>query len=637
MKQWKLLEPIQIGNKTLKNRIVMPPIETRLSPPDGISTEIMAQHYGARAKGGAGMIIVESTFVDDKASRSSLSSSKLSTDHHIAGKYLVAEAIKEHGTRAIIQINHGGRQAKKGATAYQAVAPSNVACKVMQQEPHPLTIEEIVEIEDAFAAAAERAQLAGFDGVEIHGAHGYLILSFLSPYTNKRTDEYGGSPENRARFAKNIIRKVRNKVGKDFIVGYRISGAEFVEGGLTIDDTTSFVKDIQRDIDYIHVSAGNYESMATVMIAPLYIPQGYIVDLAAKMKATVDIPVITVGALTAELGEKALQEGKADLVAYGRPLIADPEMPNKVMEDRLEDIRPCMRGNEGCISLFFKGCPIRCEVNPQAGRDKEFEIIKAAEPRNVIVIGGGMAGMEAARVADLMGHKVTLFERTHELGGRFLEATEPSFKQEARGVLNWAKTQIKKSTVNLHMNEAVTKEMLDEMKPDAVIIATGSDYIKLPIKGIEKAIAPNEVLMDANKAKDTVALIGGGLIGSETALHLAMENKKVGIFEMQEDIAIEDEPLSQIGLKIKLAENNVDIYTSAKVLEVLDDGILYSQNGQELKYEAESVVFATGLGSIASTHFENTAAQVFKIGDAVKGRKIFQCFHEAWSAVRNIR
>ena len=639
MKSLKLVQPLQIGIHTLRNRMIMPAVETRLSNMDGSATDRFVDWYGARAKGGAAMVIVENSFVDNKSSRSSLVSSGISSDHHIASKYLVAQAIKEQGAVAILQLSHGGRQARKGATAFDAVAPSNVPCKVTQRTPHVLSIEEIVAIEDAFADAAERAQLAQFDGIEIHGAHGYLICSFLSPYTNKRTDAYGGTPEKRGTFARNIIRKIRERVGKNFIVGYRISGEEGVEGGLTIEETTAFAKSIENDVDYMNVSGGNYETMATKMIAPLYIPQGYLIDAAAKMKATLSIPVIAVGGLDAELGEKVLAENKADLIAYGRALIADPDLPNKVMEGRLDDIKPCMRGHEGCISLFFDGCPIRCEVNPQAGREKEYAVKKTENPRNVVVIGGGPAGMEAARLADEMGHKVTLFEKNDHLGGRFAEATVPHFKEEPRRVLHWLIRQLEKSTVEVNMNQVISRNFIKAMRPDVVIVATGSDYIRLPIKGMDYAIPPNAVLTDLSKAKGRIAIIGGGLIGSELALHLAQNNRQVGVFEMREAIAIETEPLSQTALSLKLAEKNVDIFTSARVLEITPNSVRYSKDGKDEVYHADTFIYATGLRSHPTDEFDDDtlAPQVFKIGDAVRARKIFYCFNDAWFAVRNIK
>ncbi|MCR5230354.1 MAG: NADH:flavin oxidoreductase, partial [Solobacterium sp.] len=439
MNHWIIKEPLQVGAYTFKNRMVMPPMETRLSTMHGDTTQEMCDYYAERAKGGVAAIIVENTFVDSIASRSSLASSGLNTDQLIAGKYKLSEAIKSNGAAAILQISHGGLQANGNAVPGQeAVAPSAQASKFVGRMPRALEHDEIIAIEDAFAQAARRAKLADFDGVEIHGAHGYLICEFLSPYTNHRTDEYGGSFENRLRFVKNIIRKVREQVGYDFIVGLRISGAEYVEGGLTIEDTSKIAQAVEEEVDYINVSVGNYETMADWMISPNYRPAAPIVDLAAGIKkAVTKCAVIACNALTAETAEKALEDGCADLVAFGRPLIADPQLPNKILKGDLRDIRPCMRGHEGCISLFFNGCPIRCEVNAQVGRERSYHITKTTCPKNVVVVVGGMAGMEAARVADLYGHKVTLLEKTGVLGGHFIEACEPSFKYEAKGVLDW--------------------------------------------------------------------------------------------------------------------------------------------------------------------------------------------------------
>lgn len=640
MSQYKLMEPVRIGNTTLKNRIVMAPMETRLSTPIGDTSQEMCDYYATRARGGVGMIVVENTFVDSIASRSSLISSGLNTDHLIAGKYRLAQAIKTNGAVAVLQISHGGLQASGAAVPGQdAVAPSAVASKFVGRMPRALTVEEIVEIEDAFAETARRAKQAGFDGVEIHGAHGYLICSFLSPYTNKRTDEYGGSLENRARFALNIVRKVREAVGDDFIVGFRISGAEYVDGGLTIEDTTQYGKMLEDMVDYIHVSVGNYETMASWMISPMYRPEAAIVDLASAMKkAVTKCKVITVNALTPETAEQALRNDDADLAAFGRPLIADPELPNKIKADALEDIRPCMRGHEGCISLFFAGCPIRCEVNPEAGHEREYRINKNVEKKNIVVIGGGMAGMEAARVASLYGHNVTLIEKSGELGGHFIEATEPRYKTGARGVLNWACRQIDKSDVKVMLNTEATPELVKNLNPDALIIAVGSEYIKPSIPGIENTITADIALRNPASATGKIIVIGGGLVGSETALELALDGKNVTILEMLPDIVMQDEPLSQIAIKSGLAEAKVNIVTEAKVVEIGKNSVIYEKGGEKITIPMDTCISALGLQarSDLATSFEDIGAESIVIGDAVAGRKLYDCTHEAWRAVRRI-
>ena len=639
LKQWKLMEPIKVGNKIWRNRIVMAPMESRLSNPDGSSTVEMAEYYAERAKGGASAIIVENTFIDNKASRSSLVSSGLYSDHLIASKYIVAEGIKDNGAIAILQIGHGGRQAIAGATDLPCVAPSEIMCKVTQRLPHALSIEEIKIIEDDFTKAAQRAKQAGFDGVEIHGAHGYLVCSFLSPYTNKREDEYGGSLENRGAFPRNIIRKVREAVGDDFILGYRISGEEFVEGGQTIQDSVNFVKSVEDQIDYIHVSAGNYESMAEWLIMPMYVPQAPLTHLAREMKKDVGIPVITVGALSPELGEKALQNGDADLIAFGRQLLADPYTPNKIKENRLEDIRTCCRGNQGCISSFFTGCPMRCEVNPQAGREKAYAIKKTNNPKHVLIVGGGVAGLEAARVADLYGHRVTLAEKSGRLGGHFIEATIPDFKSEGAELLRWLILQVEKSDAEILLNKQMDPTWIKGHNPDAVIVAIGSQYASLPIDGAENTVNPDTVLFDISKAGGQAAVIGGGLLGAETALYLAENSIKVTILEMLPDIATDGEPLSQIAIKNRLDRAGVVIYTSCRVISVQKGSLTYQDAaGNEKSLFADTIVAAVGLNAKTeeADRFEGTADEVYRIGDCKAGRKIYDCFHEAWHAVRCI-
>jgi 2,4-dienoyl-CoA reductase-like NADH-dependent reductase (Old Yellow Enzyme family)/thioredoxin reductase len=634
--EWKLLEPTKIGSKLSKNRIVMAPMETRLNTISGDITQAMIDYYTERAKGGAGVIIIENTFVDNLASRSSLISSGLNSDHLIAGKNILAEVIKENGALAIIQLGHGGRQAREGATAYEAVAPSAVMCSVTRRMPLVLSKEEIVQIEDAFTKAACRAKQAGFDGVEIHGAHGYLISSFLSPLTNLRIDEYGGNMENRGRFARNIINKIRDKAGKDFIIGYRISASEYIKGGLEPEEACSFASSIQQQIDYVHVSAGIYESPSFWGIAPAYVPSGQLIPLASQMKKAVNIPVIAVGSFNPRLAEKVLQQGDADFVAFGRALIADPWMPNKLAESREEDVRPCIRGNEGCISRFYSGCSIRCEVNPACGREAHYKINKVQLPKKILIIGGGVSGMEAARVAALMGHKVTLMEKENALGGHMIESTHQEFKANEAELLRWLITQVEKSEIRVLLNTLATADSIIQENPDALIIAIGSEYIRPGIKGAGNAFLAGEILDNTSLAGQKVIITGGGLVGAETALTLAMEKRKVTIVEMIDQIIEKLEPGAREALTQRLQHEQVCILTGHKVIEIGKGFVIAKDaDGNIITIEGDTVVLASGLVSRVSTGLANIISSTFIIGDSVEARKIYQCMHEAWNVVIN--
>jgi 2,4-dienoyl-CoA reductase-like NADH-dependent reductase (Old Yellow Enzyme family)/thioredoxin reductase len=630
----KLLEPVCVGKTTFKNRIVMPPMETRLNTISGDVTNELIDYYTERARGGVAAIIVENTFVDNKESRSSLVSSGLYNDHLIRGKGLLADAIKDNGAVAIIQLSHGGRQANGKANPLQPVAPSAVMCSVTRRMPRELTIPEIVEIEDAFAQAAARARQSGFDGVEIHGAHGYLICSFLSPYTNLRTDEYGGSAENRGRFAKNILTKVRKEAGDDFIVGIRLSGSEFIEGGLTIEDSVSFVPTVNDLVDYISMSGSNYESAPLHNITAMYLPGGEYIQFAEAVKKVTDKPVITVGSLDADMGEVALREDKADIVALGRALIADPQLPNKLKQRKPEEIRPCCRGNEGCISRFYRGLAIRCEVNPACGRESEFRIRKTANKKKIVIAGGGAAGMESARVADLMGHEVILLEKSGRLGGHLVEGGAPDFKEKTSDFLDWLRLQIKKSSVNVRLNTPATPELIAQLHPDALIIAVGSHYADPPIPGIECTLHANKALIDDLVAKKIV-VIGGGLVGSETALMLAEQGKQVTIIEMLPEIVPDHEPGAKAALQYMLNENHVDIQTGKKVKLITNDGVMCEDG---MKVNCELVVNATGLSANCreAEALSGIVPNTYAIGDCVAARKIYNATHEAWKTVFKI-
>lgn len=637
-KTWKLLEPIQIGSVVLKNRMVMPPMETAHNNADGSVSQEMLDYYTERACGGVGLIIVQNTCVDSLASRSAPCQLRADNHHMIPGLSKLAEAIKVNGAAAILQLGHGGRQTNPGCNpGMQNVAPSPIPSPAVGALPKELTIEEIKAIQEAWARAAERAKMAGFDGVEIHGAHGYLIGEFISPKSNQRTDIYGGPLANRARFALEVIEQVRAAVGRNFIVGFRMSGDEYVPGGLTLEEAVPYAKMIADtgNVDYISVSAGTYESLHH-MFPVMYYERGHLVHLAAAIKRAVGkLPVITVGAHDVETGERALREGQADLVAFGRGLLADPSLPNKLASGQLEDIRPCILCNEGCLGRFFLGRPIRCTVNPAVGREATWKLTPAPRKKKVMVIGGGIAGMEAARAAAARGHEVILVEKSDRLGGHLIEASAPAFKKPVQALLRWAEGQIRKSNVEVRLNTEATPSLVKEVRPDVLVLSVGSDYAVPPVEGV--ILTAKEVLLGQASVGDSVAIIGGGIVGCETALHLAETlKKKVTIIEMLEDILLDQESMHRTVLVERLQAAGVEIHTGWRVLEIKDKRVI-CEDASHRRHEivADTVVACTGLRARKEIveSFKGLAPEVYTIGDCAGGNKIYNAFEDAWRAV----
>ena len=427
----KILESITINGMTLRNRMIVSAMVTGYANPDGSASEKYIAYHEAKARGGWGLIITEDYIINPKAGASAPLPA-LYDDSQIESHRELTERVHAAGGAIAAQLYHAGRETSSAVTGEQPVAPSAIIDPTMPEQPRALTTEEIENLEDQFAAAALRAKKAGFDAIEIHGAHGYLVNQFVSPFSNKRTDSYGGSLRNRARFALNIVAKTRALVGPDYPIIYRMSVQEYVEGGLALEEAKAFAQMLEEaGVDMIHCSQGIYGSIAAV-VPPFGVTRGAFVENAAAIKSVVNIPVSAVGRINdPDLAEAILASGKADLVTMARASLADPELPNKVLEERYDDISRCIGCLQGCLANSNAGTgKVRCLVNPMTGMEDEYSYAPAEMKKNVWIAGGGVAGCEAAIVAAKRGHDVTLFEQSDHLGGQWCAAAVPMDKTE---------------------------------------------------------------------------------------------------------------------------------------------------------------------------------------------------------------
>lgn len=633
----RLFEPGQVGTLALKNRLVKAPMASRLAGLDGAVTERMITYYRQLARGGVGLVVVEFAYIDDLSSDAIDNQLGASNNGHIPGLQWLASSIKENGARAALQIVHCGRQ--RMSLKAPMKAPSPIAWEELAARgaspPEELTPAEIQTIVEAFGEAALRAKRSGFDMVEIHGAHGYLITNFLAPFTNKRTDRYGGDLNNRMRFLLEVIANVREKVGPEYPLGVRLVGTDYQEEGIPIEDTKKVAAEIERaGVDAIHISGGDHDTMDQQVI-PSYWPTGYNVWAAAEIKKVVNIPVFASGAITTpELAESILADGKADFISLGRPLLADPFFPMKAQQGRPEDIAPCIRCN-CCFSQGIRVGALRCAVNAAAGREAELTITPAENPKKVAVIGGGPGGMEAAMVARLRGHQVTLFEK-RRLGGMLIEGSIPDFKVDLRRLIDYLATQVKKLGVNLIMTEA-TLQTIKDGKFDAVIVAVGGATAPPDVPGADRPLVREalEVLNGASVGA-TVVVFGGGLVGSETGLFLAEQGKKVHIVTRQDQIALELERGARRGLlrRLKRCAPPVEQYCNVTYREIADDGVMIvDRDGKRRELKAETVVLAQGLepdNRLQAQLSELPGLEVYAVGDCVKPRLIYDAIQEGY-------
>lgn len=530
-----LFSPLKIGPMTVANRIFIPGHYPRFIPLNGVPTERAINYYSARAEGGVGLIISSVHHVLRMSSAGGPCA--IQYDWAIPHFAKMADAIHRYGTKLIAQLGHAGRRANVRAYGGAAWAPSPVARRSIVPPasgiPHEMDIDEIEEVVVAFGSAARRMQQAGLDGVEIQAIYGFLISQFNSPISNQRTDEYGGNLDNRLRFVLEVIDSVRGTVGPDFVVGIRISGDEFLDGGLTFDDIKAIAPKLEATgkLDYLSICTGVPE---VVHYPSMYFPLASFVYLAAGVKEVVDLPVFTAGRINDPvLAESILAQGQADMIGMARALIADPELPKKAREGRLDEIRHCIGCNEGCVGIPFLTAPLTCAINPEAGKEKELAIEPATTRKKVMVIGGGAAGLEIARVAALRGHHVSLYEKENELGGQLNIAARAPGRVEFAEVPRYYTYQMKLLKVDVHLGTLVTAEMIGKENPDAVVVATGSQPLIPLLPGANGAnvVEVREVLEERVEIGQNVVLIADEhhSKGLSTAEFLADRGKKVEV------------------------------------------------------------------------------------------------------------
>ena len=534
-----LFSEAKIGSLTLRNRVILPAMGSLYPDKGGLVSDKLIAYHVARAKGGCGLNIVEIAAIHptSKAPRNL----SIYDDSFIPGLSRLAEAIKKAGGRAALQIWHAGRQTYSRWTDRPLIAPSPISCPMCKGLPVEMTKDVIDEMTEAYGDGALRAKKAGFEAIEIHGAHGYLIAQFLSPHSNQRTDEYGGSLENRARFALAVIDNVRKKVGRDFPVLYRLSANEHVPGGLTIGETKRIAGMLEKaGVDAVHVSAGCYGALQMI-IPPLDLPAGLNVENAAAVKSVVNIPVVAALRINdPEMADRLIGEGKADFVAVGRGQLADPEFCNKAKAGALDDIIKCIGCNQGCADrLFNERKPISCLRNPLTGRELEYAITPAKQKKKVLVVGAGPAGLEAAMVLKKRGHDVTVIEKSDRVGGQFFLAGAVPWKKEMAAAALQMGGMAERQGVRIRLQTPLTDELLNQVKPDEIIVATGSAPFVPPIAGSnsEHIVSGHDVLAGTKSTGPSVAVIGGGLIGMEVAELLSSQGKQVTIIEMLDEVA----------------------------------------------------------------------------------------------------
>ncbi len=654
-----LLSPVKIGQVELKNRVVMSAMHLGYCN-DGFVTPKLIEFYRARAKGGVGLIVVGGCAIDEHGFGTMI---KISDDRYIAGLADLVGAVHQEGGKIAAQLFQPGRYSYAFLAGIEPVAPSPVPSRLTGQKPRELTVAEIKDMVEKFAAAAARAQKAGFDAVEVIGSAGYLVSQFLSPVTNLRDDEYGGDFERRMRFGLEVAARIRETVGPDYPVMFRVGGSDFMPGGNTNKEIAEFCARLEETgVDAFNVTGGWHETKVPQIT--MAVPRGAYTYLARGVRQRVSVPVIASNRINDPLlAEEILKDGCADLVSMARAMIADPDLVQKTAAGRFDEIRKCIGCNQGCLDAVFTMKPVGCLVNARAGKEHEGDLQPAAKSKNVLVIGGGPAGMEAARVAAERGHKVTLWEKSGELGGQLKLAAVPPGREEFATFTEYLAGEIRRLGVKVELGKEASVENIKSFGADAVVMATGAAPLTPPVDGAQgpSVVQAWEVLAGKASTGRKVVIVGGGAVGCETALLLAQKGtidaetfrflalngaedverlkelatrgvKEVTLVEMMKSVGADIGVSSRWIILQELRRYGVRVHTGTKVLKIMENGIWAEKEGKEKFLEADTVVLAAGSRSVAELcdRIKEELPEVYVVGDAVAPRKALDAVHQGY-------
>ena len=633
-----LFSPLQIGSLRLKNRIVMSPMALNYSGDAGSMTQRQLDYYAARARGGVGLIVSESFYVLPNG-RGGRNRQGLSDDSMLPQHRMLTSTVHQYGTPIFAQLHHGGVTVPVHAIGQVPVGPSAIPFMSTGEPfvgttPRQLTTEGIREVVDAFAKSARRAQEAGYDGIQIHAGHGYLINEFLSPHYNRREDSYGGSNAGRIRFLHEIIEKVRQTVGPSFPISLRLTGKETMADGYGPDFTHWVVRQVERWIDEVCISGGTYDDRQWI-VPPMSIPEGFRVDEAASFKKFTNCVVSTVGRITSpRMADQIIAEDKADLIYMGRALLADPDLPNKASKGAFDEIRPCLGCNR-CVNRIHTGTDVGCAVNPQTGHEGEADAPPPSREKKVLVVGGGPSGMQAAARAAARGHKVTLLESRDQLGGRLRVAATPPGRQSVLKIINYLEALIRRYGVEVETGVHVTAETVERLNPEALVLATGGAPIFPQLPGIaQRNVCHAEEVLNGNvNVAGSAVVIGGGMVGFQTADFLSDKGTSVTVLEMENVLAGNEDLMTKKLMLQRLGEKGVAMYLSCRVEYVTTDGVVASTIFGRQTFRAEKVVIATGYR--AATELLNTVdlsgRECYIIGDAKLPAGLLEAIRDGFS------